>query len=621
MWNLSRAILGALLLCVCQLAQPQTLITLDPSSKEQSLPGHMEWLEDKSASLTVDQVRKETVWHVLHTMPNMGFTHSAIWVRLRLEQPVGGINWILSVDDTQIDWVELYSTQLEGGWAVQRAGRSVDRRDWPLKSRTPALRVQLPPGQHEVYLRLRSQHAGTYPLRLQTSEGFMQQRGRDGLLYGIYFGIFLTALMLQVIFWLATRESLSLWYVIYSSMILTLTGLTTGYPQLLLGEHQPSPQLLGVLITLAPMVVVRLTSVWLDLRSHAPRLNLPYQFGAYVTSVLGISLILLGHYTQAMLLGQSMHLIWMLASLGIAIWLLRRKIDEARIYLLVFGVMLFWIVVRYLRNLSLIAVNTITDHGLFIGALIQMLLMSIYFTRSYNQARVALDVERRAREEHKEFVGMVAHEFRTPLAIINTSIQQLAANLDAPTEKSLQRAQNIRDAVQRLNLLLDDYLSLDRMDSTQQAVRLRPCDFYEAIEEAASDWPLGRVRIHAQDLPHQFVCDPDLMRIVLRNLLANAVRHSPDDTAIDLDVRGRPDGGLRIRVEDRGEGIPADELPRMFQRYFRGRASHGKPGAGLGLHLVQRIVHGHSGTINVQSESGQGSTFTITLPAGKAGVA
>lgn len=182
-------------------------------------------------------------------------------------------------------------------------------------------------------------------------------------------------------------------------------------------------------------------------------------------------------------------------------------------------------------------------------------------------------------------------------------------------------AAKICSVIGRLNLLLDDYLSLDRMDSAQQAVRLRPCDFFEVIEEAASDWSLGRVRIHAQDLPPLFVCDQDLMRIVLRNLLANAVRHSPDDTAIDLDVRGQPDGSLRIRVEDRGKGIPADELPRMFQRYFRGRASQGKPGAGLGLHLVQRIVHGHSGTINVQSKAGQGSTFTITLPAGKAGAA
>lgn len=274
MWNLCRAILGALLLCVCQLAQAQTLITLDPSSTEQSLPGRMEWLEDKSASLTVDQVSKATVWHVLRAMPNMGYTHSAIWVRLRLEQPIGGVDWILSVDDTQIDWIEFYLPQLEGGWALQRAGRSVDRHDWPRKSRTPALSIQLPSGQHDVYLRLRSQHAGTYPLRLQTTEGFVQQRGRDALLYGIYFGIFLTALMLQVFFWLATREALSFWYVIYSSMILTLTSLTTGYPQLMLDAYQPSSQLMGVLITLAPLLVVRMTAVWLDLRSH------PYGDGA-----------------------------------------------------------------------------------------------------------------------------------------------------------------------------------------------------------------------------------------------------------------------------------------------------------------------------------------------------
>lgn len=137
------------------------------------------------------------------------------------------------------------------------------------------------------------------------------------------------------------------------------------------------------------------------------------------------------------------------------------------------------------------------------------------------------------------------------------------------------------------------------------------------IEEASSDWPVERIRISLDRLPKRSVCDPDLMRIVLRNLLANAVRHSPDDSVIELAVQGQDNGELHIRVQDRGEGIPADELPRLFQRYFRGRASQGKPGAGLGLNLVQRIVELHGGTIEVQSTEGQGTTFQIRLPQGQ----
>lgn len=617
MWKRCCATLAAMLLAVCALAQGGPLIVLDPSTDEQPLPGRMEWLEDESARMSLDQVRSATGWSVLSTMPSMGYTRSAIWLRLRLEQPANGINWILSIDDSQIDWVELHTPMPEGGWGVQRTGRSVDRRDWAYESRTPAFRLRLPPGQHEVYLRLQSLHLITHTIRLQTGEGYQLRGAQDGLLYGTFFGICMAALLLQVFFWLATREALGFWYLVYSLMILTVTSLTTGYPQLLLGDHQPTPLLLGILITLAPLAVVRLTAVWLELHRHAPRLNLLFQGSAYVTALMGTLFLLLGHYTRAMQLGQGMNLLWMLLSLAIAAWLWRRRVVEARIYLLVFGVIVFWIMVRYMRNLGLLPVNPITDYALFIGAILQLLMMSLYFIQRYNTLQASLASEQRAREEQKDFVGMVSHEFRTPLAIINTSIQQLAANLDAPAERSLQRAQNIRNAVQRMDLLLDDYLSLDRLDSAQQALRPRTCDFYEVIEDAASDWPLGRVRIVLDKLPPRFVCDPDLIRIVLRNLLANAVRHSPDSSVIELNVTGQGEGSLCIRVQDQGEGIPAEELPRLFQRYFRGRASQGKPGAGLGLHLVQRIVQLHGGTIEVQSTVGQGTTFTIVLPPGQ----
>lgn len=165
-----------------------------------------------------------------------------------------------------------------------------------------------------------------------------------------------------------------------------------------------------------------------------------------------------------------------------------------------------------------------------------------------------------------------------------------------------------------MNVLLDDYLSMDRLDSASQPIRPKPCDFYDILEESTSDWPLSRVRLSIKSLPSQFVCDPDLIRIALRNLLANADRHSPPEQPIDLEV-WTTDGVLHLTVRDQGEGIPPDELQRLFQKYFRGRASQGKPGAGLGLYLVHRIVTAHGGKIAVQSVQGHGTTFSLELPS------
>lgn len=619
MWKSCCVALGTLLFWVSALAQAAPPVQLDVSRDEFPLAGHLEWLEDASAQMTLAQVQEASGWDMLPGMPNAGFTRSAVWLRFTVIQPVEAPSqWRLSIDDTQLDEAQLYTPLAQGNWQTERAGRVVPRGDWPLATRVPTFDLQLSPGRQTIYIRLQSQHTVSHPLRLHSINGFLDRSNFEGLAYGVYFGIFSVAVVLQLAFLLVGRDVVSAWYLLYT-LVLLMTGLLrSGYLQMTL---DPSGTIdvdwLTGFSILAPGVVVRLSAVWLELHRHLPRLNVAYQGGAYALSLLCLGLALADHHVFAMQANHVLTLLWLVLSLVLGWWLWRRGTGEAGYYLLVFGAIEIGVLTRFLRNMGWLPVNFYTDHAIFIGTAIHLVFMSLYFIQRYSRLQTELRVERRAREEQNDFVGMVSHEFRTPLAIINTSIQQLAANMDAPAEKSQQRAQNIRDAVQRMTLLLDDYLSLDRMDSATQAVRPRPCDFYEVIEDAASDWPVGRIRIRVQDLPTPFICDPDLMRIVLRNLLANAVRHSPDDTMVALEARGQAGGGLLIRVQDWGDGVPPDELPRLFQRYFRGRASQGKPGAGLGLHLVQRIVQSHEGGIVVQSSPGEGSIFTITLPQGR----
>lgn len=608
--------IGSLLLAACAQAQPALVIQLDPAQTDLSLAGRMEWLEDSSTRMTLAEARTAQGWKVLSGMPNEGFTRSAYWLRLRLEQPADGTSWILDIDDTQLDEARLYLPLIEDDGQLQRAGRLVPRKEWALDSRIPTFRLRLPPGQHEAYLRLQSQHTLSFSLRLQSAERHLLRSTHEALLFGSYFGLLVVVMALQLFLWVEGRDTLSGWYLLYGLVILSGTLLRAGFPQFWLGEHQPGVNFLGVFTNLAPLALVRLTAVWLHLHRQMPRMNMLYQGGAYIMTLMTTGLVLGDNHAMGLQLGQMLAVLWFVVSFAIAGWLWRRrKALEAGHYLLVFGFMLLAIIIRMLRNLGVLPVNFLTDYALYIGTVMHLLLLCLYFIHRYKTLQSSLEVERHAREEQRDFVGMVSHEFRTPLAIINTSIQQLAANLDAPVEKTLQRSQNIRQATQRLTQLIDDYLSMDRLDSAHKPLTLRPCDPYDLIEEATSDWPLGRIRLQTDALPQAYVCDPDLLRIVLRNLLANADRHSPADSAIELEVRGRPGGGLYLRVQDHGEGIPKDELPRLFQKYFRGRASQGKPGAGLGLYLVQRIVTAHGGTIEVHSQPTRGTTFVIRLPA------
>lgn len=616
---LKRLMVGlvSMLLAVLAMAQTSTPILLAPQGGEVSLSGRMQWLEDVSTRMTLAQAHTAAGWRPLAVLPDFGYTRSAIWLRLTVEQPPQAVSdWRLEIDNAQLDDARLYRLGPNGSWQEQRIGRFVPREDWPLNSRTPTFGLQLPPGSHTLYLRLQGEHTLSSGIHLWTAEAYRVHSTYEALIFGGYFGMYAIVIVLQIFFWTMTRESRGGWYLFYTLVLLAGTLLNSGYPQNMLDLTSGTSTLFGVYLCLAPTAIARLTAVWLELDQHLPRLNRIYQYGSYGVAVFASALVLTDSYLVGVQLSQVSTLVLVLVSFGLGLCLWRRKVPHAGFYLLVFGFIDLGILARFLRNLGLLPVSFITDYALFIGITLHLLAMSLYFIYRYNHLHSSLKVEQRAREEQQDFVNMVSHEFRTPLAIINTSIQQLVANLGAPIEKTLQRGQNIRNATQRLAHLLDDYLSMDRLDSAHQPVKLISCDFFEVIEDATSDWPLGRIKIHVKDLPSPFLCDPDLMRIVLRNLLANADRHSPADLAIELNVSGYPHGGLHIRLQDHGEGIAPDELSHLFQKYFRGRGSKGKPGAGLGLYLVQRIVHAHGGTIEVQSTLGQGTTFSILLRPG-----
>lgn len=595
----------------------QPAVVLAPGLDRVALSGHLAWLEDPEGAFSVNDVQHATTWQSLAGMPNPGFTQSTIWVRLSVQWPVeSSARWILSVDNTQIDEVKLYQPDRDGGWHEQKAGRAWALRDWPLNARTPSFFLDLSPGEHAIYLRLKGEHTLSSTLSLMTAEASQVASNREALIFGAYFGVYAVVIVLQLFFWvMGHQDKVSGWYLLYTLTLMTGTVIYTGYPQNYFNiTASVSTPILGVYLCAAPAIIAKLTALWLELDRHLPLISKFYQGIIYAFAAMASVLVLADQYGLGVQLMQLLTLLWTQLSLGLGLVLWLRGSPNAGHYVIIFGFIDLGLMARFMRNLGLLPVGFGTDYGLHIGITLHLVAMSLFFIYRFRNLEDSLEVEQRARAEQREFVAMVSHEFRTPLAIINTSIQQLSANLDAPVAKSQQRAENIRHAVHRMNMLLDDYLSMDRLDSAQQAARPRPCDIYEIIEEAISDWPLERIHLEVQALPQRWVCDPDLLRIALRNLLANAMRHSPDSSRVDVRVwcTGRT---LHIAVQDHGEGIPPDELPRLFQKYFRGKSAQGKPGAGLGLYLVRRIVHAHGGEVTVQSTPGEGAMFCIRLPA------
>ena len=372
-------------------------------------------------------------------------------------------------------------------------------------------------------------------------------------------------------------------------------------------------RMLGLSTMLAVLISIKFSSTQLELPRHLPRLNRWLMGLLTLLSATSMLLVLSDRYGLGMQLMQTGSLGYILLLMVTALVLWRRGHDQARVFLIAFSFLYAGAFIRFLRNLGWITPDALNESSFQIGSLLHTLVLCLFIAMRYGALRISLRVERETRERQREFVAMVSHEYRTPLAIINASVQQLAAQLDGPQEKSLQRCANIRNATRRMSDLLDIYLSSERLEEAHQPLHPSVFNPQTLIEGIAGDWPAQRLRVDLHDLPAQVVCDAALLEVALRNLLANADRHAPDGSAIELRVTGDGRGGLRLSVANTGEDIPSQELPLLFQKYFRGRATRRQPGAGLGLFLVHRIADLHGGKVSVRSADGH-TEFEMHLP-------
>jgi PAS domain S-box-containing protein len=219
-----------------------------------------------------------------------------------------------------------------------------------------------------------------------------------------------------------------------------------------------------------------------------------------------------------------------------------------------------------------------------------------------------------------DVISLVSHEMRTPLTAIQGMTELLAAY---DVEPGRRREMNlaINDEVKRLARMITEYLDITRLESGATAMRMTPVraeNLLERIlirlEPVAAQRHIRLVNHFSPDLP-PFLADADLLSRAVENLLSNAIKYSPDATEVTLSTRVE-DEYVVLEVADHGYGIPAADLERVFEKFYRvPRVQDADvPGTGLGLSLVREIAELHHGSVSVRSEVNQGSTFTLRIP-------
>jgi two-component system, OmpR family, sensor kinase len=231
-----------------------------------------------------------------------------------------------------------------------------------------------------------------------------------------------------------------------------------------------------------------------------------------------------------------------------------------------------------------------------------------------------LAAEQRLTEMQRNFVSMASHEFRTPLTIIDGNARRLVKLGDRVSGHEVtRRAGRIRAAVLRVTHLMDNLLNSSRLVDERTGLYFHPSnidlagmldDVCRLHREIA---PKSRIVVRFAQRPLPIVGDAKLLHQAFGNLLANAIKYSPDGGHIEVEARIEAEHVL-VRIEDHGIGIPAADVTQIFERYVRGSNVSGIVGTGIGLYLVKLVVELHGGRIGVESAEGHGSRFSVYLP-------
>jgi len=229
--------------------------------------------------------------------------------------------------------------------------------------------------------------------------------------------------------------------------------------------------------------------------------------------------------------------------------------------------------------------------------------------------------KKRLEKVRQDFISNVSHELKTPLTSIKAMVEVL---LEGGAEDSKLRKdflENINQEVDRLSKLVSDLLLLSRLESDKEFLNPVPTDFVTLINRAVSRFQPRAMKeglVLSLDIRGEIPplrVDVNYMDQVISNLIDNAIKYTPSGGRIDIIVEdiGK---GVKVSVKDTGIGIPKEDLPRIFERFYRGDKSRNLSlgGVGLGLSIVKHIIEAHGGSVGVESEIGKGSTFYFILP-------
>lgn len=618
-------------------------------------------VDDGDGKLTVEEVAAlpDSAFRSLQGGLAAGYGSTTYWLKTVQPLTAPGEELLVEVGPSYLDEVVLY--EFDGSnWRARVTGDLQPYASRDVGYRQFVLRLAHPEAGTPLILRVRSTSVVTVRGAFWQATSFAAMVVPESLLAGAFFGVAALSVVLALFYGLWMRARVFLVYGLTLSMGMGLVASLNGFHAQLLFRDSPAivNYSVSVFVIFSQACSLWLVAELLETRRYFPRYDRVLRMAALVAALLVIA-VYSGHYRYAALTVVVSTWLLMTVAAVAALHLARQGGSGMKIIFVAIIIHVAALLPNVLMILAVISPGFWSMYGWQVEILFHMLLLHSAMlwrvrkneeeqrrllgdalnasweaerkldarvaerTSDLSEARqrleFALASERRLQLEQRQFMSMVSHEFRTPLAIINSISINLAEFPPANREEITEHSEQILHATRRLARLVDNCLTDERLDHTAFTPQLEVASPAELAREAAEivEWsPRHRLQLDLAGLPPAIVCDPTLVRIALSNLLDNALKYSEGGT---IGLTGGADAeAVKFTVTDEGTGLRSEDAERIFERFTRG-GNKKVAGAGLGLYVVRRIARLHGGDVSARSGKNGGAVFEFEIRRGDLG--
>lgn len=662
----------------CLAPQPSRALSLQPQDGVKaavSLGGHLAVFHDAAGSLTIEDIvsgRSDIRFVPIPSMLTQGYRKGAIWVRFSLSAPLAPGQWLLQIERPLLEQVTLYVSDGAGHFVASPSG-DLDTENENDASAYPALfPISVSSTEREYYIRFQSSTSITTALNVWKEEGYEKYLRIDDWIIGIVVGAIGAMMFANLLYVVWLKDSLYLLY----AVVLLISGLIPifhmGYASEVL--HFLRPQQIhrswGAIVCLYSVVMVLFLARLFEFRRHW---IWAWRIIQGIALLNGIALIyaLVGRYGEVgFFVSRLQQLSFIFIALLVLYLLVVRRQYQYLLSAFAFGTVVAISLVMQMQytGSNPFQIDSSLARIMAVGTLIHLVLLSAAVAKraqiaerslseekdrviavsrsaereltikvrertaelSESNASLKAEMDRRhllevklrqsldsvndALAQQRDFLALVSHEFRGPLAVIAAAADNLSISAAEAPDNIKLRTGKIRRTVKRMSMLIENVLAGDRLDAGTSHAVIGTFDLNEILQIAQAgldDDAAGRVDFVPGD-EVMVKGDRYLLEIALQNLIQNALKYSPATSPVT--VRLSVDQGVAlVDVTDRGVGVPPEDRAFIFLKYYRVAGRRAK-GSGLGLYISREIARQHGGNLILAASDAGGSTFRLSLP-------